>query len=111
MQLAIYLAVAPKSDAAYVAFNEVTSDIRQGKVYPVPMHLRNAPTRAMKEWGYGSGYQHAHDFPDAVPGMECLPENLQGRTFYRPTERGFEKEIKRRLDAWKEIKRKRRSEG
>jgi putative ATPase len=74
----------------------------------VPLHLRNAPTRLMKQLDYGKGYRYAHDEADGVSDMDCLPENLQGRTFYQPTDRGFEKEIKRRLDGWKEIKRKRR---
>jgi putative ATPase len=107
MQLAIYLAVAPKSDAAYVAFNEATEDIRSGKVYPVPMQLRNAPTRAMKEWGYGSGYQHAHQFADAVPGMDCLPEEISGSVWYRPTQRGVENRIRERIDEIEKLRRDR----
>jgi putative ATPase len=62
------------------------------------MHLRNAPTRAMKSWGYGEGYQHAHQFEDAVNEMECLPEALGGRRWYFPTERGIEKRIKERIE-------------
>ena len=78
---------------------------------PVPLHLRNAPTTLMKSLDYGRGYQYAHDQPDAVAAMDCLPERLQGRQFYQPTDRGFEKEIKRRLDGWKEIKSQRRGSG
>ena len=70
----------------------------------MPLHLRNAPTRLMKELDYGKGYQYAHDEADAVADMDCLPESLAGRRYYQPTERGFEKEIKRRLDGWDEIK-------
>ena len=103
-QLTIYLAVAPKSDAAYRALNEVTADLRNGRAYPVPMNLRNAPTRAMKQWGYGAGYQHAHQFEDAIPGMDCLPEELQGREYYHPTERGVEKRIKERLSEILEVR-------
>jgi len=97
-QAVIYLAVAPKSDASYKALGGVSKEVREGVAEPVPMHLRNAPTRPMKEWGYGSGYQHAHDFDDALNDMDCLPESLAGRTWYHPTERGIEKRIKDRLD-------------
>lgn len=101
-QIAIYLALAPKSDAAYRALNAVTEEIETHRAEPVPLHLRNAPTRAMKEWGYGKGYQHAHKFEDAVPDMECLPESLSGRIFYEPTERGVEQKIKQRLEELRE---------
>ena len=97
-QAVIYLAVAPKSDAAYKALGDVMQEVRAGRAEPVPMHLRNAPTRAMKDWGYGAGYQHAHDFEDAVNEMDCLPESLAGRRWYYPTDRGIEKRIKERLD-------------
>jgi putative ATPase len=107
-QVAIYLAMAPKSDAAYRALNEVTADLRGGRAYPVPMNLRNAPTRAMKQWGYGAGYQHAHDVEDAVPGMECLPAELSDRQYYQPTERGVEKRIRDRLAEINEIRAKKR---
>ena len=96
-QAVIYLSVAPKSDAAYKALGEVTREVREGRAEPVPMQLRNAPTKAMKSWGYGSGYQHAHSFEDAINEMECLPESLAGRTWYHPTEQGIEKRIKERL--------------
>ena len=96
-QLAIYLAVAPKSDAAYRALNEAAEDVRTHRAEPVPMQLRNAPTRAMKQWGYGKGYQHAHKFDDAITGMECLPERLAGHRFYEPTNRGMEQRIADRL--------------
>jgi putative ATPase len=97
-QAVIYLAVAPKSDAAHKALGAVIDEVRQGRAEPVPMHLRNAPTKAMKAWGYGSGYQHAHQFEGAVNAMECLPEPLAGRRWYHPTERGVEKRIKERID-------------
>lgn len=97
-QAVIYLSVAPKSDAGYKALGEVMKEVREGRAEPVPMHLRNAPTRPMKEWGYGAGYQHAHNFEDALNEMECLPESLAGRRWYYPTERGVEKRIKDRLD-------------
>ncbi|HZL55779.1 MAG TPA: replication-associated recombination protein A [Bryobacteraceae bacterium] len=97
-QAVIYLAVAPKSDASYKAFGDVMREVRAGRAEPVPMHLRNAPNRAMKEWGYGSGYQHAHNFDDALNDMECLPESLAGRHWYFPKDRGVEKRIRERLD-------------
>jgi putative ATPase len=97
-QAVIYLSVAPKSDASYRALGEVTQEVQAGRAEPVPMHLRNAPTRAMKAWGYGTGYQHAHKFEDAVNQMECLPESLAGRRWYHPTDRGLEKRIRERLD-------------
>jgi putative ATPase len=107
-QAAIYLAVAPKSDAAYRALNEAREAARQKPVDPVPMHLRNAPTAAMKEWGYGEGYEHAHNREEGLAAMECLPEWLRGRRFYIPTGRGVEERIRERLDAirrWKEEQR------
>jgi len=97
-QAVIYLAVAPKSDASYKALGAVMNDVRSGRAEPVPMHLRNAPTRAMKDWGYGTGYQHAHAFEDALNDMECLPESLAGHRWYFPTERGVEKRIGERLE-------------
>jgi putative ATPase len=97
-QAAIYLAVAPKSDAAYQALNAVLEDVRQTVAEPVPLHLRNAVTRSMKEWGYAKGYQHAHQFEDALPEMECLPPSLAGRRYYVPTGRGIEKRIAERLE-------------
>ena len=108
-QAVIYLATAPKSNAVYAAINEATDAARRDEAEPVPLHLRNAPTRLMKQLDYGKDYEYAHDAPDAVTGMDCLPSTLRGRQFYRPTDRGFEKEIRRRLDGWQEIKRKRRT--
>ena len=96
-QAAIYLAVAPKSDAAYRALGAALEEARTGLAEPVPLHLRNPVTRSMREWGYGKGYQHAHNFEDAVTDMECLPSRLAGRTFYQPTNRGEEKRIAERL--------------
>ena len=107
-QAAIYLAAAPKSNAVYAAYGAAAEAAEKDVAEPVPLHLRNAPTRLMKQLNYGKGYRYAHDEDEAVADMDCLPENLRGRRFYQPTERGFEKEIKRRLDGWAEIKRKRR---
>jgi putative ATPase len=96
-QVAVYLAMAPKSDAVYRALGSVKEDVQNTLSEPVPMQLRNAPTRAMKEWGYGEGYQHAHQFEGGLTNMECLPDSLKGRRYYRPTERGVEKRISERL--------------
>ncbi|HLH17349.1 MAG TPA: replication-associated recombination protein A [Bryobacteraceae bacterium] len=103
-QAAIYLCVAPKSDASYRAMGAVQEDVQKTIAEPVPMNLRNAATRAMKAWGYGEGYQHAHQFADAVPGMECLPESLAGRQYYFPTDRGVEKRIAERLEEIRRLK-------
>jgi putative ATPase len=97
-QAVIYLAACPKSDAGYRALGEVMREVREGRAEPVPMQLRNAPTSAMKAWGYGAGYQHAHEFQDAVNEMQCLPDSLVGKRWYYPTERGVEKRIKDRMD-------------
>jgi putative ATPase len=103
-QAAIYLATAPKSNAVYEAYNRAAKDAHHDVAQPVPLHLRNAPTKLMKDLDYGKGYQYAHHEPDAVADMSCLPEALEGRKYYEPKERGFEKEIKRRLDGWDAIK-------
>ena len=96
-QAAIYLSVAPKSDAAYQALNQALADVRDRVAEPVPVHLRNPVTRHMKEWGYGAGYQHAHQFEDAMTDMQCLPPSLAGRRYYEPTQRGIEQRITERL--------------
>ncbi|MGE3177320.1 MAG: replication-associated recombination protein A [Vicinamibacterales bacterium] len=110
-QATLYLATAPKSNAVYDAYNRAARDAESQVAEPVPLHLRNAPTRLMKALDYGKGYQYAHDEPDAVADMSCLPEAVRGEKYYRPTERGFEKEIKRRLEGWEQIKQKRRTNG
>jgi putative ATPase len=107
-QAALYLATAPKSNAIYEAYNQAAADAHKDVAQPVPLHLRNAPTRLMKDLEYGKGYKYAHDEADAIADMSCLPSALEGRKYYEPQERGFEKEIKRRLDGWEAIKKKRR---
>jgi putative ATPase len=77
----------------------------------VPLHLRNAVTSSMKQWGYGEGYQHAHKFEDGVPGMECLPPSLAGQRYYFPTDRGVEKRIAERLDEIRRLKEEKRARG
>jgi putative ATPase len=105
-QVAIYLSVAPKSDASYQALNRVMEAVEKRVAEPVPFHLRNAPTGAMKQWGYGAGYQHAHRLEDALPDMECLPESLVGTRFYEPTNRGLEQRIAERLEEIRARKKK-----
>ena len=105
-QVAIYLCAAPKSDASYAAMNAVRADVEKTIAEPVPMQLRNAPTRDMKAWGYGEGYQHAHQFENAIVEMECLPASLAGRQYYFPTDRGLEKRIAERLEEIRKLKSK-----
>jgi putative ATPase len=100
-QAVLYLATAPKSNAVYLAYSQAADAAKQDVAAPVPLHIRNAPTKLMKQLDYGKGYQYAHDEPDAVANMDCLPDNLKGREFYRPTDFGFEKEIRKRLTWWK----------
>jgi putative ATPase len=109
-QAALYLATAPKSNAVYEAYARAAEDAHRDVAEPVPLHLRNAPTRLMKELDYGKGYRYAHDEAGAIADMDCLPPSLRGRRYYEPKPRGFEKEIKRRLDAWEELKSRRRGE-
>ena len=104
-QLTIYLALAPKSGAAYQALNNANRAIDTAVAAPVPLHLRNAPTRLMKEIGYGKGYQHAHNEADAVTAMQCLPDALAGTRFYFPSDRGAEQELRSRL-RWLETRRR-----
>ena len=103
-QAAIYLATAPKSNAVYTAYGAASQDATRDVAEPVPLHLRNAPTGLMRELDYGKGYQYAHDAPEGVTSMDCLPPALHGRQYYRPTERGFEREIRRRLDYWTRVR-------
>jgi len=108
-QAVIYLSVAPKSDAAYRALGAVQQDAASTVAEPVPMNLRNAPTKYMKEWGYSEGYQHAHKFQDAIVDMECLPANLAGRRYYHPSDRGMEKRIAERMEEIRRLRESRKS--
>src|SRR4029077_10008477 len=101
---AVYLALAPKSNALYTAYSAVQQDVEQTAAEPVPLHLRNAPTGLMKGLGYGQGYQYAHDVEGKIADMQCLPDNLRDRVYYRPTNEGVEKRIRERRE---EIKRAR----
>jgi putative ATPase len=107
-QATLYLASAPKSNAVYTAYSQAATDAHTHVADPVPLHLRNAPTRLMRQLDYGKGYRYAHDEPDAVAAMDCLPPSLQGRQYYVPTTRGFEKDVGRRLEAWRRVKAGRR---
>jgi putative ATPase len=103
-QAVVYLSIAPKSNALYTAYAEIQGDVERTAAEPVPLHLRNAPTGLMRGLGYGQGYQYAHDLEDKVADMQCLPDNLRDRVYYRPTAEGLEKRIRERLE---EIKRRR----
>lgn len=106
-QLVIYLGTAPKSNAGYVAHNEARRLAKEtGSLMP-PKHILNAPTRMMRELGYGAGYQYDHDAPDAFSGQDHFPEDLERREFYRPAERGFERELRKRQDYWAKLRAKR----
>ncbi|HEY2432364.1 MAG TPA: replication-associated recombination protein A [Vicinamibacterales bacterium] len=101
-QAVIYLATAPKSNAVYMAYGEAADAAKTDVAEPVPLHLRNAPTKLMKALDYGKDYKYAHDEAEGVAAdMECLPPAHRGRTFYRPTDRGFESEVRRRLAEWR----------
>jgi putative ATPase len=103
-EAAAYLALAPKSNAIYTAWGEVQQDIEATHAEPVPLHLRNAPTRLMKQLDYGKGYQYAHDIEGKVAGMDCLPESLRDRRYYHPTSEGREKLLKQRMEEIERIK-------
>ena len=103
MQVAAYLATAPKSNAVYAAWHKVRADIERTGSLPVPLHLRNAPTGLMRELGYGKGYRYAHDDRDGLVLQEHLPPELAGTTYYQPTNRGYEAIIGDRLRKWKQI--------
>jgi putative ATPase len=103
-QAVVYLSVAPKSNALYTAYGAVQQDVEQTAAEPVPLHLRNAPTALMKGLGYGKDYQYAHDTENKVTDMQCLPDSLRSRVYYRPTNEGVEKRIRERLDEIKRLK-------
>jgi len=103
-QAAVYLALAPKSNAVYTAYGEVIDDVHKTEADPVPLHLRNAVTGLMKNVGYGEGYKYAHDFDEKLTDMTCLPDNLASRTYYKPTDQGFEQRLRARLDEIRKVK-------
>jgi putative ATPase len=101
-QVAVYLACAAKSNALYNGLQEARNDVHERPTEAVPLHLRNAPTKLMKALGYGAGYQYAHDFEGGIAPMQCLPSSLEGRRYFRPTGRGFERHVAARLKRWRE---------
>ena len=102
-EAAVYLALAPKSNALYVGYGQIQSELQTTANEPVPLHLRNASTAFMKHEGYGRGYQYAHDEPDKVANMPCLPENLAGRRYYQPTDQGLEQRLRARMEEIRKI--------
>jgi len=100
----VYLALAPKSNAVYTAWGAVQAEIENTRQEPVPMHLRNAPTKLMKDLGYSEGYRYAHDEEDKVADMDCLPDSLKGRRYYHPTQEGREKQLAARLEEIRKIR-------
>lgn len=109
-QVAIYLSLAPKSNAVYEAYGRVRDDVEGTRNEPVPLHLRNAPTALMKELGYSDGYRYAHSEEDRIADMSCLPPNLADRCYYRPTDQNFEKRLRERLREIRAIRARKRSE-
>jgi len=103
-QAAVYLATAPKSNSIYASSKMVKKEIKSSGSQPVPLHIRNAPTRLMKDIGYGKDYKYAHDYKEGFTPQDYLPEKLQGRIYYSPTDRGYEKTIKQRLEKWRKLK-------
>jgi putative ATPase len=103
-QAVVYLSIAPKSNALYTAYSAVLQDVEQTAAESVPLHLRNAPTKLMKGLGYGKNYQYAHDNDSKVTDMQCLPDSLRDRVYYRPTNEGVEKRISERLEEIKRLK-------
>jgi len=99
-QVVVYLATAPKSNSLYTAYSKVQQDVEKTRNDPVPLHLRNPVTRLMRDVGYGKGYKYAHNFPGHFVEQQNLPDSLQGKKYYEPTDQGFEKEIEGRLRKW-----------
>ena len=110
-QAAVYLALAPKSNALYTGYGEAQKDLQTTASEPVPLHLRNAVTPLMRHEGYGRGYQYAHDEPDKVADMDCLPPSLSGRRYYQPTDEGLEQRLRARMEEIRNIKSRRASDS
>jgi putative ATPase len=100
----VYLCLAPKSNSVYTAYGAVQAEIEQTRQEPVPLHLRNAPTKLMKELDYGKGYRYAHDEEGRVADMDCLPDSLKGRSYYKPTQEGREKLLAQRMEEIRKIR-------
>jgi putative ATPase len=107
-QTAIYLATAPKSNSVYIAYGKAKQDVMSNRTPPVPMHIRNAPTRMMDELGFGKGYEYPHDHADGLVEQDYLPLAMRGTKYYEPTRRGYEATIKARLDKWRKMLSERR---
>jgi len=105
-QTVVYLSLAPKSNALYTAYGKIQSDVSKLGNLEVPLHIRNAPTKMMKEWGYGKGYEYAHNFDAGVAGQIHLPDELRGRLYYEPTDRGIEAKLKEKLEKLREFRKK-----
>jgi putative ATPase len=110
-QAAVYLSLAPKSNAVYAAYGQAMEDVRKTEADPVPLHLRNAVTGLMKNIGYGEGYKYAHDYEEKVTEMTCLPDNLSGRVYYKPSDQGFEARLRTRMEEIRRVKKKVPSAG
>ena len=111
VQAAVYLATAPKSNSVYAAHEKVKRTVDQTGALAVPLHIRNAPTKLMKDLGYGKSYRYAHNHKGAYVPQKYMPPQLEGRLFYFPTDRGYEKTIKRRLDRWRSLKQRRKNDN
>ena len=103
-QAAVYLATAPKSNAVYTAWKQALRVAKEGGSLVPPKHILNAPTRLMKQEGYGTGYRYDHDEPDAFSGQDYFPEKLGRQSFFKPVERGFERDLRKRLDYWAKLR-------
>ena len=104
LQAVVYNALAPKSNSLYVALEAITHDIETSPDLPVPLHIRNAPTKLMEQAGYGKGYKYAHDYEMPITGMQCLPDKLKDRIYYKPKNFGFEQTMAKRLEKIRQIK-------
>jgi len=109
-QAVIYLALAPKSNAGYVAYKAARNAARESGSEPPPLHIRNAPTRLMKDIGYGAGYAYDHDAQDGFSGQDYFPDGMKRPVWYQPPERGFERELKKRIDYFAKLRAKRQAE-
>jgi putative ATPase len=102
-ECAVYLATAPKSNHLYTAYNQVVKDVQTTRTDPVPLHLRNAPTKLMENLGYGKGYKYAHDYDEAIVAQQNLPDAIKEQRYYQPSSRGYEKILGERLEAWQRL--------
>jgi putative ATPase len=109
-QAVVYLATAPKSNALYAAYANVQDDVARTRADPVPLHLRNAPTPLMRNLGYGRGYRYAHDYEEAQVDQQHLPDAIKDHRYYEPSDRGYERSIKERLDSFKNARRRNREQ-